>query len=339
MSNQIEGPPILSIVIPTYNRCGFLKECLQSLVKELKGLHSLDDVEVIISDNASTDNTRKMLERDFPEIKYFCNRENMGVEYNVNKCFEYAAGEYIYILSDDDILLSGSLKEIMRAIGHNPNFIYLNAVNFYKELADFSTSKRPRLNILQDVITDDKMEFFKLVNIQITFLSTSIFRGSIAKSVDRSLYEGEFIASGQTVLSCLKEPGKYVAIGRPCVAARSGTTGGYNLYTVWVKGYKRLIMQVGCEAGIARPILKSVYKKTMLTQILKFILLFRTTEKGLGLENRHYIFNGIKEFPSLWIPFVLATYSPTKVLMILRKIHVRYKKYVNKEDIISCKKG
>ena len=214
----------------------------------------------------------------------------------------------------------------MEAIEHEPNYIYINAVNFYKKFTSISDCKSPRLRISENVITNNKEYFFELVNIQITLLSTSIYRTSIAKKVNRNLYKGEFIASAQTVLECLKEDGTYIAFKEPCIAARSGNTGGYNLFTVWVKGYKRLILQLGKEAGIKEAVLKRIYKKTMLKDVLKLILAFRTTETGLGLENRHYIFRGVKEFPILWFPLVTATYLPSKCLMILRKIYMGCKR-------------
>lgn len=327
MSGETANIPILTIAIPTYNRSKLLLECLNNLTKEVNELENPEVVEILISDNASTDCTRKMLEEKFSEIKYYCNEKNMGVEYNVDRCFQYANGQYTYILSDDDILLPGSLDEIIKMIlRYKPNFIHLNTVNFYRKFIDLAHCTEPRLRLVQNVVTNDKNSFFELVNIHVTYLSSSVYRTSIAKTVDRNRYKGEFISSGQTVLYCLKEPGNYIAIKQPCVAGRGGNTGGYNLYTVWVKGYRRLILQIGDEAGIEEKILKKVYKKTMRKQVLGFILAFRTTEKGLSLENRHYIFEGVKEFPALWIPFIVATYAPPKFLMFIMQIYQRCKR-------------
>ena len=325
MNSIVTRTILLSIIIPTYNRCDFLKECLKSVEKEIQKIPKPETIELIISDNASTDSTKEMLKNNFPNITYFCNERNVGVEENVDRCFKYAQGKYTYILSDDDILLPGSLKRIMEVIENEPNYIYINAINFYKKFTSIPDCKSPRLKIPGNIITKNKEYFFELVNIQITLLSTSIYRTSIAKKVNRNLYKGEFIASAQTVLECLKEDGTYIAFKEPCIAARSGTTGGYNLFTVWVKGYKRLILQLGKETGIKEKILKRVYKKTMLKDVLKLILAFRTTETGLGLENRHYIFQGVKEFPILWLPLIAATYLPSKCLMFLREIYMECK--------------
>ena len=205
----------------------------------------------------------------------------------------------------------------------NPNFIHLNTVNFYKEFRGASQCTKPRLNLTQNLITEDKTAFFEVVNIHITFLSSSVYKTSIAKSVDRNLYKGELISSGQTVLQCLKEPGKYIVIQYPCVACRGGNTGGYNLFTVWVKGYKHLILEIGYETGIEQTTLKQVYKKTMRKYVFNFILTFRTTETGLSLQNRQYIFGGVKEFPSLWFPLIFVTYAPSKLLRYILTVYQR----------------
>src|SRR5262249_43627784 len=72
--------PLLSICIPTYNRSHFLKECLRSLFAQTFD-HSA--VEVIVSDNASTDDTpnvvRKYAER-YPIVKYVRNETNIGAD-------------------------------------------------------------------------------------------------------------------------------------------------------------------------------------------------------------------------------------------------------------------
>ena len=53
--------PLLSICIPTYNRAHYLKECLGSIVAQFDDRDVRDNVEVVVSDNASPDNTRELV--------------------------------------------------------------------------------------------------------------------------------------------------------------------------------------------------------------------------------------------------------------------------------------
>jgi glycosyltransferase involved in cell wall biosynthesis len=76
--------PLLSICIPTYNREKYLQECLESIVHQ-EGFN-INDIEIVISDNASQDGTTKLVEsfkQKYPNIQYFRNAENIGAIRNV----------------------------------------------------------------------------------------------------------------------------------------------------------------------------------------------------------------------------------------------------------------
>jgi glycosyltransferase involved in cell wall biosynthesis len=124
--------PQLSICIPTYNRSKFLNECLQSLLPQVKN-HS---VEVIVIDNASPDQTSSVVHKfqdTYPFLLYFRNSENLGYTGNQIKCFEYAQGDYIATLMDDDIYMEGELERIMKVIKEREYaFIALNYYGFIK---------------------------------------------------------------------------------------------------------------------------------------------------------------------------------------------------------------
>src|SRR3989344_2982702 len=108
--------PILSICIPTYNRADYLKECLDSVVAQFDGREIRDNVEVVISDNASPDKTRELVEeyqQKFNNIKYFRNNENFGFDLNVINVVENANGEYCWYMGDDDMIGGNSLKFII----------------------------------------------------------------------------------------------------------------------------------------------------------------------------------------------------------------------------------
>jgi glycosyltransferase involved in cell wall biosynthesis len=89
---------VLSICIPTYNRAIILKNTLSNLV-----LQDISRVEIIISDNASTDETYEVVkEFDDYGINYYCNSKNQGFTYNLIKVMEYANTDYLTLVSDED---------------------------------------------------------------------------------------------------------------------------------------------------------------------------------------------------------------------------------------------
>ncbi|MBI5639196.1 MAG: glycosyltransferase family 2 protein, partial [Nitrospirae bacterium] len=79
---------LVSICIPTFNRAELLDECLSSIVCQFKDGEIKRQVEVIISDNCSTDDTGKVAKKYcnlFDNIKYFGNLENIGMVGNMVK--------------------------------------------------------------------------------------------------------------------------------------------------------------------------------------------------------------------------------------------------------------
>lgn len=91
--------PLVTIAIPTYNRAdGFLEEALKSALQQ-----SYDPIEVLVSDNCSTDATSDLVKKyDQTDLRYIRHEKNLGALGNFNFCVEAARGEYFLMLHDDD---------------------------------------------------------------------------------------------------------------------------------------------------------------------------------------------------------------------------------------------
>lgn len=139
----------LSICIPTFNRSQFLKICLANLEKQIIS----NQIEVIVIDNASSDNTIDVVtsfESKIPNLKYFKNDINLGYTGNQIKCYEYSTGLYTAFLSDDDVYLDGLVKVLLDLISSNDyDFI---ALNYYSFLHDFRIIKRDNFAPTNDII-------------------------------------------------------------------------------------------------------------------------------------------------------------------------------------------
>lgn len=99
MSSKIESRPLVSLCIPTFNRMEYLRLCLDS-VKAQTYAH----IEILVSDNCSTDATRQML-AEMEGLVLNLQPTNVGMVGNWNSLLQRAQGEYCVLLSDDDILL------------------------------------------------------------------------------------------------------------------------------------------------------------------------------------------------------------------------------------------
>lgn len=110
--------PRLSLCIPTYNRAQFVEGAVLSGLREA-ALQTVGSVEVLVCDNASTDETPEVLARiqmEYPELRVVRNPENLGFDLNYLKCVEEARGEYLWILGDDDLWMPGSLAKMLHEL-------------------------------------------------------------------------------------------------------------------------------------------------------------------------------------------------------------------------------
>ena len=109
---QDKRHPKISVVIPTYNRAHLLPECLQSVLAQ-----SFQDLEIIVVDDGSIDNTREVVS-SFP-VRY-CYQENQGPAAARNRGVGLARGEYVAFLDSDDLLAKDSLKMSVEVLDKHP---------------------------------------------------------------------------------------------------------------------------------------------------------------------------------------------------------------------------
>lgn len=110
-----ETYPLITIAIPTYNRADcYLKQSIQSALDQ-----TYPNIELIVSDNCSTDNT-EMVVKDFKDsrIRYFRQRENIGANNNFNFCLQQANGGYFLLLQDDDLIDNDFIETCMKSVSH-----------------------------------------------------------------------------------------------------------------------------------------------------------------------------------------------------------------------------
>lgn len=109
--------PTLSIIIPTYNRSSFLAEMLASILR-MKGV----SMEVIVCDDASTDQTSEMVSRWMAKyrcIRYLRNERNCGCGYSRHRAYALTQGKYVVFADDDDYYTDADFYQ--KAVGRLEN--------------------------------------------------------------------------------------------------------------------------------------------------------------------------------------------------------------------------
>lgn len=108
-------PPRLSIVIPHLQGAGILRDCLNSIFQS-----TFRSFEVIVVDNASTDGSRKMVTREFPQVKLHALSSNRGYAGGCNAGIQQSDSEFVLLLNDDTVLEPQTLGELVAAMDGDP---------------------------------------------------------------------------------------------------------------------------------------------------------------------------------------------------------------------------
>ncbi len=103
----------VSILIPVYNSGQYIEECIESALSQ-----KYDRMEVVISDNNSTDNSWDIIKRYEKRENVIINRNvsNIGPISNWKKCFQLSRGKWIKFLFSDDVIANCHLKNLMELV-------------------------------------------------------------------------------------------------------------------------------------------------------------------------------------------------------------------------------
>ncbi len=303
---------MLTIAIPTYNRASYLSECLESILPQMQ-----EGMEILVSDNASTDNTEEVVKSylAYPFITYYKNKKNIGMDGNFFNCLRKAKGDYVHLISDDDIMCEGALQKIQTCIEeHVPDLIFLNSYSFMGDYRRFFKKKR-NLSMPNDITTTDKSLVLDTVGIWMTYMPGMVLkRQHFLRLKKPSRFIGTYFSLTHVAFLSTKGEKKISIIKDACVANRGGNAGGYNLYKVWIEEYKRLLLITGYRAGYDRKQLKKLFVKTVNNEIRHFIMTFRRTNTRFDLKNRRCLVRHTFMYPSVWFRTYPVAFFPVSFL-------------------------
>lgn len=107
----------LSIIIVSWNVCGHLEKCIESIYANVRGL----SFEVIVVDNASRDDSVAMVESRFPEVKLIKNERNAGFCRGNNQGLEVYQGEFAVLLNPDTEVYDGAMDSMVAFLREHPD--------------------------------------------------------------------------------------------------------------------------------------------------------------------------------------------------------------------------
>ncbi len=108
-------PPIVSILIVSYNSSAYISNCLDSIFKT-----TTVDYEIILVDNNSTDGTSQLVRLSHPDITVITNNKNVGFAAAVNQAARLAKARYLLLLNPDTVVHSGAIDSLITFVQSRP---------------------------------------------------------------------------------------------------------------------------------------------------------------------------------------------------------------------------
>jgi glycosyltransferase involved in cell wall biosynthesis len=177
--NKLKNKPIVSVIMTAYNSEKFILESINSVLNQTNS-----DFELILINDASTDNTEKIIKKQLKldkRIKYFKNKNNLGPAASRNFALKKSQGKYIAILDSDDISNPFRHEKQIKFL-EDYQSIFLVASN-----AEIIDENNKKINILTPITNDKKLAKI-LPNKNRLYHSSVMFRND-----GNTLYREKFI--------------------------------------------------------------------------------------------------------------------------------------------------
>ena len=237
LEEREKTPPLLTYAFITYNRSKYLRKSLKSVLQQV-GNDPL--VEVLVSDNASTDETRSLVEEQqkrFKNLRYHCNETNVGAEGNIHCAMRASRGEYVIVAGDDDYILDGVLRVLLAAIVK------------HRGVALFCLKKEAVPRRVQR--GKGALEYLSYVGFLMTWISGIVMRRDLYLSLEEpQKCDDTRIPQVYLQMEMLKRNPEFAVLYGRVLAEGSGErmASGFNFGEVFIKNYLDILMSAGIPA-------------------------------------------------------------------------------------------
>lgn len=142
--------PKVSVIIATYNCEKYIKECIESILSQ-----TFKDLEIIICDDASTDNTSEVLNEysDDSRIRIIRNEKNMFAATARNRCIKIAKGKYVAIQDADDYSALDRLEKQVKFLEENSKYDFVGTgIHQFNDAGIWATGIKVKEPIKEDFL-------------------------------------------------------------------------------------------------------------------------------------------------------------------------------------------
>lgn len=260
--------PKLSICIATYNRANYIGETLESIIPQLT-----NEVEIVIVDGASTDNTQGVVQNyqnTCPAIKYFKLPEKGGVDQDYCKAVEYAQGEYCWLFPDDDLFMPGAIAIALEHIRNGYSLIILNARSMTPDLSEILAPRMLDIEVDEIIEPADFDSLFVRAVSFMSFIGCVVVKRSLWMDRDKERYWGsEFVHVGVVFQALL--PGSALLVAEPQIMIRYGNAQWTSrAFSIWMIKWPLLLWSFQAISDRAKQLVMPMEPWRNLKEILYY---------------------------------------------------------------------
>ncbi|HHV48073.1 MAG TPA: glycosyltransferase family 2 protein [Rhodocyclaceae bacterium] len=178
----------LSICIATFKRGAFIGETLDSILGQME-----PGLEIVVVDGASPDDTPEVMARYAaanPEIRYFRESVNSGVDADFDKAVGYAKGEFCWLMTDDDLLCPGAVATVLASLDGENDLMIVNAEVKSVDLSELFEKRRLAFDADKAYRVADREAFFAETAAYLSFIGCVVIRRSCWMARERTAYYG-----------------------------------------------------------------------------------------------------------------------------------------------------
>lgn len=215
--------PLLTIGIPTINRSALLCQAIDSIVRQIDH-RTKDSVSILVSDNASTDDTPTIMKAyttKYDYIQYHRNQTNIGDDLNGETIIQNAPGKFVWFLADDDLIKKGAIQSILQILTEVRG-LSLILTNWTDIDTEENIINHTAHIFKADQLHSNPEDAFTSANLMYGFMSCVIVRSKLWKDIqERSKYYGTHL-SLMYIVPRLMLAGKTYIVAKPSVFFRHG---------------------------------------------------------------------------------------------------------------------
>jgi glycosyltransferase involved in cell wall biosynthesis len=261
--------PRLSICIATYNRAGYIGETLESIIPQIT-----DEVEIVIVDGASTDDTSRVIKSYIEvckKINYIRLPSKGGVDQDYCKAVELAQGEYCWLFTDDDMLKPDAISAVLNEVSKGYSLIIVNAQIMNRGLSKVIENKCLLIDT-NEVYSESEMEpLFNRVVSCVHYIGCVVINRDLWIQREKKRYFGtEFIHVGVIFQSPLPAPA--LVIAQPYIMYRNSTAQWtQRAFEIWLFKWPTILYSFAHISEHAR----QEYRKAPSWSRLRKIIIYR----------------------------------------------------------------